>query len=47
VTAALDSGVTSFDDADAYAETRAEQILGQALAGRTCLMTRSAPADWL
>lgn len=31
---ALDLGITSFDTADAYANTRAESILGQALAGQ-------------
>jgi aryl-alcohol dehydrogenase-like predicted oxidoreductase len=30
---ALDLGITTFDAADAYAETRAEQVLGDALAG--------------
>ena len=33
VHAALDSGITSFDTADAYAETRAEEVLGRALNG--------------
>ena len=33
VHAALDSGITSFDTADAYAETRAEEVLGRALKG--------------
>ena len=33
VTAALDEGITSFDTADAYAGTRAEEVLGRALAG--------------
>ncbi|GAA1704031.1 aldo/keto reductase family protein [Kribbella yunnanensis] len=33
VRAALDAGITTFDTADAYAETRAEQVLGRALAG--------------
>jgi aryl-alcohol dehydrogenase-like predicted oxidoreductase len=33
VAAALDEGITSFDTADAYAETRAEEVLGRALAG--------------
>ena len=30
---ALDLGITTFDTADAYAETRAEQVLGDTLAG--------------
>jgi aryl-alcohol dehydrogenase-like predicted oxidoreductase len=33
VAAALDEGITSFDTADAYAATRAEEVLGRALAG--------------
>jgi aryl-alcohol dehydrogenase-like predicted oxidoreductase len=33
VAAALDEGITSFDTADAYAGTRAEEILGRALHG--------------
>src|SRR4051794_14736118 len=33
VRAALDSGVTTFDTADVYARTRAESVLGRALAG--------------
>ncbi|MDP4500918.1 aldo/keto reductase family protein [Nonomuraea turcica] len=33
VHAALDAGITTFDTADAYAETRAEEALGQALRG--------------
>jgi aryl-alcohol dehydrogenase-like predicted oxidoreductase len=33
VRAALDSGITTFDTADVYAATQAEQILGRALAG--------------
>lgn len=33
VRAALDSGITTFDTADAYAGTRAETVLGKALAG--------------
>jgi aryl-alcohol dehydrogenase-like predicted oxidoreductase len=33
VQAALDSGVTTFDTADVYAGTRAEQVLGRALHG--------------
>jgi aryl-alcohol dehydrogenase-like predicted oxidoreductase len=33
VAAALDEGITSFDTADVYAETRAEEVLGRALAG--------------
>jgi aryl-alcohol dehydrogenase-like predicted oxidoreductase len=34
VHAALDLGITTFDTADAYAETRAEAVLGRALAGQ-------------
>ena len=33
VQAALDNGITTFDTADGYAEGRAEQVLGKALAG--------------
>jgi len=33
VKAALDAGITTFDTADAYAGTRAETVLGEALAG--------------
>jgi aryl-alcohol dehydrogenase-like predicted oxidoreductase len=33
VQAALDLGITTFDTADVYAETRAEEVLGRALAG--------------
>jgi aryl-alcohol dehydrogenase-like predicted oxidoreductase len=33
VRAALDAGITTFDTADVYANTRAEEILGDALAG--------------
>ncbi|MEN3362087.1 MAG: hypothetical protein V7637_6069 [Mycobacteriales bacterium] len=33
VRAALDSGITTFDTADVYAQTRAEAVLGRALAG--------------
>jgi len=33
VRAALDSGITTFDTADVYAGTRAETVLGEALAG--------------
>nr|MDT0658936.1 aldo/keto reductase family protein [Micromonospora sp. DSM 115978] len=33
VRAALDSGITSFDTADTYAGTRAEEVLGRALRG--------------
>jgi len=33
VRAALDSGITTFDTADVYSGTRAEQVLGRALAG--------------
>ncbi|WP_028922766.1 aldo/keto reductase family protein [Pseudonocardia acaciae] len=34
VHAALDVGITTFDTADVYAATRAEQVLGRALAGQ-------------
>ena len=34
VEAAIDEGVTTFDTADAYAGTRAEEVLGRALRGR-------------
>ena len=34
VRAALDEGITTFDTADVYAGTRAEEILGEALAGQ-------------
>ncbi|GAA2799359.1 aldo/keto reductase family protein [Saccharopolyspora taberi] len=34
VRAALDAGITTFDTADVYAQTRAESVLGRALAGR-------------
>ena len=33
VRAALDAGITSFDTADAYANTAAETVLGEALKG--------------
>jgi aryl-alcohol dehydrogenase-like predicted oxidoreductase len=33
VSAALDEGITTFDTADAYAQTRAESVLGKALHG--------------
>src|SRR5688572_9523675 len=33
VRAALDLGITTFDTADVYAATRAEAVLGRALAG--------------
>jgi aryl-alcohol dehydrogenase-like predicted oxidoreductase len=33
VRAALDEGITTFDTADVYARTKAEEVLGQALAG--------------
>ena len=32
--AALDAGITTFDTADVYAGTRAESVLGRALAGQ-------------
>ncbi|HEU5159912.1 MAG TPA: aldo/keto reductase family protein [Streptosporangiaceae bacterium] len=34
VRAALDEGITTFDTADAYARTRAEEVLGRALSGQ-------------
>jgi len=34
VRAALEEGITTFDTADVYADTRAEEILGEALAGQ-------------
>src|SRR4028119_1256013 len=34
VRAALDSGITTFDTADVYAGTRAEEVLGRALKGQ-------------
>jgi aryl-alcohol dehydrogenase-like predicted oxidoreductase len=34
VQAALDEGITTFDTADVYADTRAEAVLGEALAGQ-------------
>jgi aryl-alcohol dehydrogenase-like predicted oxidoreductase len=34
VRAALDAGITTFDTADVYAATRAEEVLGEALAGQ-------------
>jgi aryl-alcohol dehydrogenase-like predicted oxidoreductase len=34
VSAALDEGITTFDTADAYAGTRAEEVLGRALRGQ-------------
>ncbi len=34
VRAALDAGITSFDTADVYANTVAEAVLGDALAGQ-------------
>ena len=34
VRAALDSGITTFDTADVYADTRAESVLGRALEGQ-------------
>ena len=34
VRAALDEGITTFDTADVYAGTRAEEVLGEALAGQ-------------
>src|SRR3954469_6544000 len=33
VRAALDEGITTFDTADVYAATKAEEVLGEALAG--------------
>ena len=34
VNAALDAGITTYDTADVYAQTRAESVLGKALAGQ-------------
>ncbi len=34
VRAALDAGITTFDTADVYAETRGEEVLGRAVAGQ-------------
>ena len=34
VAAALDAGITTFDTADVYAQTKAEEVLGEALAGQ-------------
>ena len=34
VNAALDAGITTFDTADVYAGTKAETVLGKALAGQ-------------
>ncbi len=34
VQAALDAGITTFDTADVYANTKAESVLGEALAGQ-------------
>src|SRR3978361_2473891 len=34
VHAALDAGITTFDTADAYANTKAETVLGEALKGQ-------------
>jgi len=34
VRAALEGGITTFDTADVYADTRAEEVLGEALAGQ-------------
>src|SRR5436305_11111255 len=34
VRAALEEGITTFDTADVYAGTRAEEVLGEALAGQ-------------
>ena len=53
VRAALDAGITTFDTADVYANTKAETVLGKALAGRAPrgagdlhqgLLARPAPA---
>ncbi|MBT2447845.1 aldo/keto reductase family protein [Streptomyces sp. ISL-43] len=55
VRAALDVGITTFDTADVYAGTRAEEVLGRALKGhrresvelstKVCLPTGSGPND--
>ncbi|WP_334169216.1 aldo/keto reductase, partial [Timonella senegalensis] len=34
VAAALDAGITTFDTADVYANTKAESVLGEALKGQ-------------
>ncbi|MDQ3403832.1 MAG: aldo/keto reductase, partial [Actinomycetota bacterium] len=34
VNAALDAGITTFDTADVYANTKAESVLGRALKGK-------------
>src|SRR3978361_186840 len=34
VRAALEEGITTYDTADVYANTRAEEVLGEALAGQ-------------
>ena len=39
VAAALDEGITTFDTADVYAGTRAEEVLGRALHGRAPRVT--------
>ena len=41
IRAALDAGITSFDTADAYANTAAETVLGNALKGERRQRTKS------
>ena len=41
VRAALDAGITTFDTADVYAGTRAEAVLGRALAGQRRVLLRA------
>jgi aryl-alcohol dehydrogenase-like predicted oxidoreductase len=43
VAAALDEGITTFDTADVYAGTRAEDVLGRALEGRHASRSISSP----
>ncbi len=57
VHAALDAGITSYDTADVYANTKAEKVLGKALKGQRresleiftkvyCRSVRRAPTTW-
>src|SRR5688572_11577331 len=43
VRAALDAGITTFDTADVYANTKAETVLGEALKGDGASRWRSSP----
>jgi aryl-alcohol dehydrogenase-like predicted oxidoreductase len=43
VAAALDEGITTFDTADAYAGTKAEEVLGRALHGVRRQQLRAVP----